>query len=431
MNGPAPPPAQVTQLSVRFGARIALHRVELTTRAGELVALTGPNGSGKTTLLRAILGLTPSFEGDVRLFGAPTAELTIRERARRVAWVPQEELPRDDVPILTYVLYGRYAHQAPFGTESDADRATARRALADAGLADRESDGIFQLSGGERQRLLLARALAQEAPLLLLDEPTAHLDIGHQLDLLERVRGLVRGRGVCAIAALHDLNLAARFADRVVVLSHGRRVADGAPSEVLTPPLLREVWGVDADLKRDPRTGQPYLLPRRLSEAVRDGVARGVRRGPVHVVGGGGSAEPLLRVLADEQYALTAGALPLLDSDGEACEELGVPYVAEIPFAPLSAEVRLRHRAMLDAARAIVVAPFPVGPTNLANLEDLVGRARSVPVLLVAARPGFDRDFTGGAATRLLRQLGDEGAVVVADASEMRRVLAERLSGSA
>ncbi|MCI4355375.1 MAG: ABC transporter ATP-binding protein, partial [Thermoplasmata archaeon] len=345
--------------------------------------------------------------------------------------VPQEELPRDDVRVLAYVLYGRYAHQLPFGSESPEDRAAALRALHDVGLSDRLDQGVFELSGGERQRLLLARALAQEAPLLLLDEPTAHLDIGHQLDLLERVRVLVRDRGVCAIAALHDLNLAARFADRVVVLSHGRRVADGPPSAVLAPPLLREVWGVDADLKRDPRTGQPYLLPRRLSEAARDGVAPGTRRGPVHVVGGGGAAGPILRILADEEYALTAGALPLLDSDGEACEELGVPYVAEIPFAPLSEEVRVRHRAMMDAARAIVVAPFAVGPTNLANLEDLVGRPGAIPVLLYAAPPGFDRDFTGGRATRLLGQLVEEGAHPVADAATMLRILAERLPEAA
>jgi len=427
----SPPSVSVAGVSVRFGDRTALHRVDLEARSGELVALTGPNGSGKTTLLRVILGLTEPSEGTVRISGTPTADLTTRERARRIAWVPQEELPRDNVRVLHYVLYGRYAHQPSFGPESAQDREIASGALAEVGLADRADQGVFELSGGERQRLLLARSLAQEAPVLLLDEPTAHLDIGFQLDLLERVRGLVQGRGVCAIAALHDLNLAGRFADRVVVLSHGRRVADGNPAEVLTPPLLREVWGVDADLKRDPRSGQTYLLPRRLSDAARGGIARGVRRGPVHVVGGGGAAGPLLRALADEQYALTAGALPLLDSDSEACEELGVPYVAEIPFAPLSDEVRARHRAMMDAARAIVVAPFAVGPTNLANLEDLAGRASSVPVLVLDPTPGAVRDFTGGRATELLRQLAAEGAVGVPDASAMLRILSEKLSGAA
>jgi iron complex transport system ATP-binding protein len=425
------PAVAVAGVSVRFGERTALHRVDLSARPGELVALTGPNGSGKTTLLRVILGLTVPSEGEVRLFGASAAGLTTRERARRIAWVPQEELPRDNVRILSYVLYGRYAHQPAFASDSDSDRTIAMRALAEVDLSDRADEGVFDLSGGERQRLLLARSLAQQAPVLLLDEPTAHLDIGYQLDLLDRVRGLVRQRGVCAIAALHDLNLAGRFADRVVVLSHGRRVADGLPSEVLTPPLLREVWGVDADLKRDPRTGQTYLLPRRLSDATRGGIAQGVRRGPVHVVGGGGAAGPILRALTDEQYAVTAGALPLLDSDGEACEELGVPYVAEIPFAPLSEEVRARHRAMLDAARAIVVAPFAVGPTNVANLEDLLGRARSVPMLLLAPPPGFARDFTGGRATELLEQLAAEGAQVVPDEVTLLQVLSAKLSRAA
>ena len=431
MTGAALPIVSVTGVSVQFGDRTALHRIDLTARAGELVALTGPNGSGKTTLLRVILGLTTPTEGDVRLFGVPTAGLRPRERARRIAWVPQEELPRDNIPVMSYVLYGRYAHQPPFGSDTASDHTIARQALADVGLADRADQGVFELSGGERQRLLLARSLAQEAPILLLDEPTAHLDIGYQLDLLERVRGLVRDRGVCAIAALHDLNLAGRFADRVVVLSHGRRVADGLPADVLTPPLLREVWGVDADLKRDPRTGQTYLLPRRLSDATRDGIARGIRRGPVHVVGGGGAAGPILRALTDEQYAVTAGALPLLDSDGETCEELGVPYVAEIPFAPLSDEVRSRHRAMLDGARAIVVAPFAVGPANVANLEDLLGRAARVPVLLVAPAAGFTRDFTGGRATELIQQLGEEGARTVPDMTALLRALTEQLSPAA
>ncbi len=157
----------------------------------------------------------------------------------------------------------------------------ADRALQDVGLSDRAYSGILELSGGERQRLLLARGLAQEAPLLLLDEPTAHLDIGHQLDLLERVQRLVRDRHVCAVAALHDLNLAGRFADRVVVLSHGRRVADGPPEATLTPGILRSVWGVDAERRRDSRTGATYLVPYRPAAATPPYPPGS--RGPVHV----------------------------------------------------------------------------------------------------------------------------------------------------
>jgi len=431
MSGPNALPIQVVGVTLRFGDRTALHDVDLTARRGELVALTGPNGSGKTTLLRCILGLAEPDAGEVLLFGEPTTALTVRARARQVAWVPQEEAPRDNVRVLSYVLYGRYAHQPPFGGETEADRTAARRALEDVGLADRADRGVFELSGGERQRLLLARSLAQEAPILLLDEPTAHLDIAFQLDILDRVRSLVRERGVCAVAALHDLNLAGRYADRVVVLAHGRRVADGLPEQVLTPALLREVWGVEADVKRDPRSGLTYLLPRRLAGPSGPAIVPGLRRGPVHVVGGGGAASALLQALTDDGFAVTAGALPLLDSDEETCEELGIPYVAEVPFAPLSDEVRAQHRVLLEAARVIVVAPFAVGPANVANLEDLVGRAPRVPVLLLATPSAVPRDFTGGQATRLLSQLLSEGARSVPDVASVRSAVAAALSASA
>jgi len=416
---------------VRLGGRSVLHRVSLRAEPGELVALAGPNGSGKTTLIRAALGLVPIESGGVELFGAPTAELTARERARRVAWVPQEEAPRDNVALREYVLYGRYPHLAPFGGETAEDRALADRALADVGLSDRAHEGIRTLSGGERQRLLLGRALAQGSSLLLLDEPTAHLDIGHQLDILERVQRLVRERRVCAVAALHDLNLAARYADRLAVLSRGRLVADGPPGEVLDAALLREVWGVEAVLKRDPHSGQPYLLPRRTLDAARLARPLPGGRGPVHVVGGGGAASPLLRRLVDDGWTVTTGALPLLDSDTETADELGVPFVAEIPFATLSDDVRERHRRLLDAAALVVVAPFAVGPTNLANLEDLMGRPARGPVILVDDGGIARRDFTGGRASALWSRLEAEGAERVRDVEAAIRRLGELLSRSA
>ncbi len=415
MSGPPPPALSVQGLSVRLGTHTVLHGIDLLARPGELLALTGPNGSGKTTLLRTILGLLPPAEGEVRVLGRPVASLTARERARRLAWVPQEEAPRDDVPIYDYVLYGRYAHLRPFARDAPEDVAAATTALREVGLESRARAGVRSLSGGERQRLLLARALAQEAPVLLLDEPTAHLDIGHQLDLLERVGRLVRERGVLAVAALHDLNLAARYADRIVVLSRGRRVADGPPEAVLEPALLREVWGVEAVLRRDPNTARPYLFPRRTVEAAPARAPGGLGRGPVHVVGGGGAAAPILRRLCDDGWSVTAGALPLLDSDAETAQELGLAYVAELPFAPLSDEVRARHRDLLARARAIVVSPFAIGPSNLGNLEDLLPRDPAVPLFLVGDATIGDRDFTGGRARALWDRLKAEGGTPVRD----------------
>lgn len=414
-------------VSVRFGSRPALTAIDLRVGAGEFVALAGPNGSGKTTLLRTALGLLAPTTGSVEVAGVPVGRLPIRERARRMAWVPQEESPRDPVRLADYVLYGTYPHLGAFEGESDADRAAARAALEEVGLGDRAAESVLALSGGERQRAVLARALVQRAPILLLDEPTAHLDIGHQLDLLTRVRALASHGTVTVVAALHDLNLAARFADRVVVLSRGRKVADGTPADVLSEELLERVWGVVAALRHDPRSGAPYLIPYRPVPVGPRGPPS-LGPGPVHVVGGGGTAEPIVRSLVEAGYRVTAGVLNLLDSDQETAERLGVPCAVELPFAPIGAEARSEGQRLLAEAKLVVVAPFPVGPSNLSNLEDLRPSIGRVPTLLMARPPGRPWDFTGGAATRVTEELQRLGATSVTDLEELLRICASQLA---
>jgi iron complex transport system ATP-binding protein len=416
---PPPPAVRLEGVGVGYGSRTVLHDIRLEVPAGQIVAVTGPNGAGKTTLLRTLLGFLPADSGTVELFGRPVGSMSIRERARAVAWVPQSEVPRDDVAVEEYVLFGRYSHQRPFEGEGPHDRAIARAALHELDLADRGRDGILSLSGGERQRAVLARAIAQESPLLLLDEPTSQLDIGHQLDVLDRVRALARKRGVTVLAAIHDLNLASRYADRIVVLFRGRIFADGPPARVLSESLLAEVWGVEAELRRDAPGGTPYLLPHRPLPRGPEGAAVALW-GPVHVVGGGGAASPILRTLVEAGYRVTAGALHLLDSDQETAETLQVPAAVEAPFAPLGAEVRKANALLLREAQAIVVAPFAVGPSNVANLEDVAALAGTRPVLLVA-HPARQWDFTvNREGVSLWSKLREQGAEEVPGTPELR-----------
>jgi iron complex transport system ATP-binding protein len=410
-----------TGLTVRYRTVTALHGVTFGVRPGEVLALAGPNGSGKSSFVRAVVGLTPVAEGRIEFGGRPLAPFSLEERARTIAWMPQEEPVGDNIPIREYVLYGRYPHSPRFAPVRDQDRAIADRVLSELGLSDRAHVGVQELSGGERQRVRLGRVLAQETPVLLLDEPTAHLDMGHQLDILERVRRLAHAEGRAVVAALHDLNLAARYADRVVVLHHGRIVADGLPATVLSPALLRDVWGVVADLRTDPRTGLPYLIPRLPAADVRPMAAPPFRR--VHVVGGGGSASPILRALTAEGHRVTLGAVPLFDTDTQTAEELGIPAATELPFAPLGPEVRERHRQLIGEADAVVVAPFPIGPGNLANLEDIEAARGRVRVFLVDPPSAPSRDFTGGPGARALGALRAR-AVVVDGVPALLRALA-------
>jgi iron complex transport system ATP-binding protein len=239
INPPAvvAPAVEATGLGVTLdGARI-LDRVDLTVAAGEWVTVIGPNGAGKSTLLRAVGGLLP-HAGEVSLFGTPSARLRRRDRARLVATVVQAPTVPSGMAVLEYVLLGRTPYIPPLGRESAADVAAAHAVLGLldlAGFADRR---LTTLSGGERQRVYLARALAQGAGLLLLDEPTSSLDIGHQQDVLELVDRLRRERGLTVVATMHDLSVAGEYADRLVLLAGGRVAAAGTPREVLTADLL-------------------------------------------------------------------------------------------------------------------------------------------------------------------------------------------------
>ncbi len=239
----------------------SLEMVSFSVASGEFVAVAGPNGSGKTTLLRALLGLVPISAGLVKLDARPLATWSRRAIAETIGALPQREEPAFPLTIAEAVLMGRWSRLGPVAAAGADDRAAIAEALARCDLIGSEQRGIDTLSGGEWQRVRLARALVASPRLLLLDEPTAALDMGHEMELFEFLRGLVRdGLGVLVIT--HDLNLAARYADRMVLLHHGRAVASGTPTAVLREALLAEVfeWPVEVTSRPD---GVPQVLPLR------------------------------------------------------------------------------------------------------------------------------------------------------------------------
>jgi iron complex transport system ATP-binding protein len=229
-------------VTVTLGGRQVVREVSADVEAGEWVALIGPNGAGKTSLLRAVAGLLPC-DGTVSLDGVPLDGLGRRERAKRLALVPQEPRTPPWLTVAEYVLMGRTPYLRPLAREGEADREAAARALTRLDLDELAERTLGTLSGGERQRVVVARALAQEAPIVLLDEPTASLDIGHQQQALDLLDALRASEGLTLVAAMHDLTLAAQYADRVLLLDAGRVVADGAPAEVLTEEALARHYG--------------------------------------------------------------------------------------------------------------------------------------------------------------------------------------------
>jgi iron complex transport system ATP-binding protein len=256
---------QIRNLTLAYGERLALRDVSLSLARGELLGVVGPNASGKSSLIRAITNVVPPQRGEVWLDGSPVRRLSQREMARRVAVVPQNPTLPEAFTTLEVVLMGRTPHLGLLQSERRADWAAVRRALEQTDALELTERRIGELSGGERQRVVVARALAQETPLLLLDEPTAHLDVGHQATVLELVLRLCRSDGAdgpkAVLAVVHDLTLAAQYCDRLAMLSEGRLVALGSPQEVLSPQALASVYRTQVSVFPHPLTGRPVVTP--------------------------------------------------------------------------------------------------------------------------------------------------------------------------
>lgn len=248
-------------VTVTKAGRDVVRRASLTAPSGALVGVVGPNGSGKSSLLRTLYRAITPTTGAVRVDGSDVRRLTGRQAARTVAVLLQDPSTDVDLSVEETVLLGRAPHHSTFGRDTPADLAVVAEALARTGVAELADRMVATLSGGQRQRVQLARALAQQTPVLVLDEPSNHLDISHQHDLMSTVRSI----GCTTIAALHDLDLAAQYCDHLVVLDAGRVVAAGPPRQVLTADLIRTVFAVDVRILDD--AGDPVFAFRRLERA--------------------------------------------------------------------------------------------------------------------------------------------------------------------
>lgn len=243
-----------------YPGHVAVDGVDLTVPAGQVVAVVGPNGCGKSTLLRTVARLHRPDEGRVMLGDEDVWELKPRRAAHRVALLPQSPQAPEAVTVAGLVRYGRHPHQGLFRQWSREDEAAVREALEVTGVADLAGRRLDQLSGGQRQRCWLAMVLAQQTPVVLLDEPTSALDLGHAVEVLGLARDVARA-GRTVVMVLHDLAAAARYADTIVAMRDGSVVAAGDPREVVNAALVRELYGIEADILSAPSDGSPVVVP--------------------------------------------------------------------------------------------------------------------------------------------------------------------------
>lgn len=375
--------------------------VSLSVRAGEVVGLIGPNGAGKSTMLRAVTGGARVLAGALELQGRPRGGYDARSLARVVAALPQTVSAAFRFTAREFVEMGRHPHIGRFSGLSSHDKAVVERALERTDTARLAGEPVDTLSGGDLQRLTLAQTLAQEPAVLLLDEPTSHLDLNHRLQVLDLVRRLA-DEGLAVLAVFHDLDMAARYSDTLAAVHDHGIGPCGPPSDVLTGDLLGDVFGVSAVIGTDAVTGSVSVTP-----VLRRGDTpepRGVR---VHVVGGSGTSARLMRRLVLAGYEVTAGALNAGDTDHDVAVALGLRFVPLPAFAPVDPRAEAEAAALAAVADVVVVGATPFGGANLGNLRAVLGSGTS---MVLTGSLGPERDFTGGVAAELWQNAVAAGA---------------------
>jgi iron complex transport system ATP-binding protein len=392
-------------LHAGYGTIEIVKSVSCTFATGTFTGIIGPNGSGKTTLLRTFSRVIPA-SGILLLDGKPVSDYTPAELGMALGFVPQDEGRPFPYTVIQVVLMARYARTSRFAALVPEDYARCHRALAETGVSHLADRSIRTLSGGEWQRVLIARALAQDTKVILLDEPTSHLDLSHQSDILTLMRRLA-GSGSTIVGVFHDLNLAALYCDRLIMIQHGELVADGTPAQVLTPKKIREVYGADVVTSCHPATGRTFLMPIKTA----NGTNSAGKPLNVQVISGGGSGSDLLHFLSGKCLSLSLGILATTDTDYLTAQALDIPCVPVLPFSPIPAHALEKFKRMLSRADRIILSVHPVGTGNLPVIGALseVDPARII-IHLPEGRDFSSYDYAKGAAAAAFENLCAAGA---------------------
>ncbi|NMB40680.1 MAG: ATP-binding cassette domain-containing protein [Firmicutes bacterium] len=373
------------------------------------MALIGPNGAGKSTLLRCISRLLRPARGTVCLDDRDLHKIPLQETATLMSVVPQDTAVDFDFSVEEIVAMGRYPYLGRFQKESRKDKEIIRKAMKTTGVANLAGKAVSNLSGGERQRVIIARALAQEPELLLLDEPTANLDINYQVEFMELIQKLNREKGITVIAAIHDLNLASQFFDTFLLLADKKILSIGKPEEVLTEENIYKAYRAPAVIQRNPLHGKLTITV--LKRGLQEKKPEKPFNTKVHIIGGGEESVPVLSSLHEAGFQLSVGPVTAQDSSHRFAAYYGLPVVTLPPFSPISDHFHEKHLSLIKKSHVVVIPPIPFGPGNLRNLKAVEeALSEQFEVLLPEEECLKKRDYSGGEAIAICKRLKERGA---------------------
>lgn len=409
---------KVEKLCFKYNDADVLKDINFTLEVGDFVGILGPNGCGKTTLLKNINRWLQPHQGNIHIDGSNILKISVKDLAKQVATVPQDTYLDIAFTAEQIVAMGRNPHLKNFESEQSKDRAIIEDSMKVMDILHLKDKPAYQLSGGERQRVLIARALAQQPRLLLLDEPTSHLDINYQWELLELLKKLCVEKSLTILIVIHDINLASMFCNKVILLKEHTIFKMGNLTEVLNEQNIREVFCMDVQVTFPKDSLRPVAIF--LSPTDKNVLPKPFKS--LHVICGGGEGEKLLYYLSQRGYKVSVGVLNKGDTDWKVAHLLGFTVIEEVPFSPITEEKILENISHINRSDAVILANIPFGLGNLKNLaclKQLVARKR---VFILEEKDIGERDYTNGKATQMYNEI-KERATVLKSMQELKKII--------
>lgn len=404
----------VKNLEFGYKENPVIKNISFNIKSGSFVSIIGPNGSGKSTLLKTINSIYKANRGTISLYGKDISSYKKRELAKTIALVPQDTNIEYDFTVEDIVMMGRHPYKKRFETELETDHKIVNEALELTNTLVLKDRAINQISGGERQRAIIARALAQKPAVILLDEPTSNLDINHQMDILNLLKKLNKESGLTVVLVIHDINLACRYSDEIILLHKGEILGIGTPEEVITVENVEDAYNMNVAIEKNKYTDTIHLTPIEIKEKNAN-----LYHNRVHIICGGGSGQEIINKLYTEGFELSLGVLNVGDADWEHGKNLNIPMVEEIPFSGISDQSHYENIKVMEKSDIIVISNVPIGSGNLKNLlaaKDALEKGKKVYYL---AENSQEYDYTKGEAKKIMDQMINQGMVTIESIEEL------------
>lgn len=416
------PSISVSNLSFSYNENLTLKNLSFEIEKNSFVSILGPNGAGKSTLVNLISKVMPIGAGEIVIEGKNIRDLNHIEIAKKVAVVPQYTSLGFNFSVYEIILMGRYPYLSRFKGEKQEDYRIVNEVM-ELTHTDIFKDRKYnELSGGERQRVIIAQTLVQDSPIIILDEPTSHLDINFQIEFMELFYSLYKKKGKTIIGIFHDINLAIQYSEKIMLLKEGNIYCYGDVKDVINRTNIMSVFKSDVYIGKNPFTGKLYVSPNfNLRFYSKETKSKEIR---IHVIGGGGAASPILNMLHNSGYITSTGVVNNLDTDLYTAEQLGITFVNEAPFSPISREAQARNLELIKASDLVILPCIEFGNGNFLNLAAVNEAINIGKKVIIIESANIDlRDHVDGKAVKLYSEIIAKSVLVLKSNEEILNTL--------